>query len=112
VRHSSYVSCVMAFFPAGSGGGVQRDTREYGAAALRSCASAVGTDTIISAIRRTAARAGETHSLAGRVAGARKTGEVRIKTGIGEITKLVGWSCASPCPNLQHRREDLDDDKD
>src|SRR5512140_2668022 len=26
VRHASYVSCVMGFLPAGSGGGAQRDT--------------------------------------------------------------------------------------
>jgi hypothetical protein len=30
VRHSSYVSCVIAFLPAGAGGGVHGATRVYG----------------------------------------------------------------------------------
>ena len=32
VRHSSYVSCVMGFLPAGRGGGVQRETLVNGLA--------------------------------------------------------------------------------
>lgn len=101
----------MAFLPVGAGGGVQRDTREYGAA-VRSCACAAGAEYTTSAVSRAAARGCERDVREGDAAAVRNAVEIRINLGSEKTREELDWSCASRCPNLQHRREDPYDEID
>jgi hypothetical protein len=101
VRHSSYVSWVMGFLPAGRGGGVQRETLEYGLAGAGAGTDVADCASSRDAPTRPATRADAEAARIARLGVARDerfTGDrIILKRGARRET---GWSFGARRPNL------------